>query len=118
MASIQSETEEAAVVTSRRAGTQLRPPHLHVHPPTRTASMKSTSSSTGRCLAALLVLATIAASAASAAQLTESTRPTSAARNENADMLEAGAYNTLVHFSAQLEPCLTHEYTLHILNTP
>jgi len=25
---------------------------------------------------------------------------------------------TLVHFSAQLEPCLTQETTLHILNTP
>jgi len=25
---------------------------------------------------------------------------------------------TLVHFSAQLEPCLTHENTLHTLNTP
>ena len=24
---------------------------------------------------------------------------------------------TLVHFSAQLEPCLTHENTLHSLNT-
>jgi len=24
---------------------------------------------------------------------------------------------TLVHFSAQLEPCLTQEYTLHTLNT-
>jgi ribosomal protein L37AE/L43A len=23
-----------------------------------------------------------------------------------------------VHFSAQLEPCLTHENTLHTLNTP
>ena len=49
--------------------------------------MKS-SSSTGRCLAALLVLATIAASAA---QLTEASRPTAAARNEDADMLEAFA---------------------------
>jgi len=25
---------------------------------------------------------------------------------------------TLVHFSAQLEPCLTHRNTLHTLNTP
>ena len=25
---------------------------------------------------------------------------------------------TLVHFSAQLEPCLSHEHTLHTLNTP
>ena len=25
---------------------------------------------------------------------------------------------TLVHFSAQLEPCLTQENTLHTLNTP
>jgi hypothetical protein len=25
---------------------------------------------------------------------------------------------TLVHFSAQLEPCLTHKNTLHALNTP
>jgi len=25
---------------------------------------------------------------------------------------------TLVHFSAQLEPCLTHKNTLHTLNTP
>ena len=25
---------------------------------------------------------------------------------------------TLVHFSAELEPCLTHEHTLHTLNTP
>jgi len=25
---------------------------------------------------------------------------------------------TLVHFSAQLEPCLTQESTLHTLNTP
>jgi hypothetical protein len=25
---------------------------------------------------------------------------------------------TLVHFLAQLEPCLTHENTLHTLNTP
>jgi len=25
---------------------------------------------------------------------------------------------TLVHFSAQLEPCLTHKHTLHTLNTP
>jgi hypothetical protein len=25
---------------------------------------------------------------------------------------------TLVHFSAQLEPCLTHKATLHTLNTP
>ena len=25
---------------------------------------------------------------------------------------------TLVHFSAQLEPCLTQETTLHTLNTP
>ena len=25
---------------------------------------------------------------------------------------------TLVHFLAQLEPCLTPENTLHILNTP
>jgi len=25
---------------------------------------------------------------------------------------------TLVHFSAQLEPCLTHKSTLHTLNTP
>ena len=25
---------------------------------------------------------------------------------------------TLVHFSAQLEPCLTQETTLHILDTP
>jgi hypothetical protein len=25
---------------------------------------------------------------------------------------------TLVHFSAQLEPCLTHINTLHNLNTP
>ena len=25
---------------------------------------------------------------------------------------------TLVHFSAQLEPCLTQENTLHILHTP
>jgi hypothetical protein len=24
----------------------------------------------------------------------------------------------LVHFSAQLEPCLTHENTLHTINTP
>ena len=24
---------------------------------------------------------------------------------------------TLVHFSAQLEPCLTHEHTLRTLNT-
>jgi hypothetical protein len=25
---------------------------------------------------------------------------------------------TLVHFTAQLEPCLTHKNTLHTLNTP
>jgi len=25
---------------------------------------------------------------------------------------------TLVHFPAQLEPCLTHEHTLHTLHTP
>jgi len=25
---------------------------------------------------------------------------------------------TLVHFSAQLQPCLTHKDTLHTLNTP
>jgi hypothetical protein len=25
---------------------------------------------------------------------------------------------TLVHFTAQLEPCLTHTNTLHTLNTP
>jgi len=25
---------------------------------------------------------------------------------------------TLVHFSAQLEPCLTHKYTLHTPQTP
>jgi hypothetical protein len=25
---------------------------------------------------------------------------------------------TLVHFSAPLEPCLTHKNTLHTLNTP
>jgi preprotein translocase subunit Sec63 len=25
---------------------------------------------------------------------------------------------TLVHFSAQLEPCLTHKNTLHTINTP
>jgi len=25
---------------------------------------------------------------------------------------------TLVHFSAQLEPCLSHKNTLHTLNTP
>jgi len=25
---------------------------------------------------------------------------------------------TLVHISAQLEPCLTHKNTLHTLNTP
>ena len=25
---------------------------------------------------------------------------------------------TLVHFSAQLEPCLSHKPTLHTLNTP
>jgi hypothetical protein len=25
---------------------------------------------------------------------------------------------TLVHFSAHLEPCLTHKNTLHTLNTP
>jgi hypothetical protein len=25
---------------------------------------------------------------------------------------------TLVHFSAQLEPCLIHKNTLHTLNTP
>jgi hypothetical protein len=25
---------------------------------------------------------------------------------------------TLVHFSAQLEPCLTHKNTLHTLHTP
>ena len=34
---------------------------------------------------------------------------------------EAGRCNqglTLVHFSAQLEPCLTHKTTLHAINTP
>jgi len=30
----------------------------------------------------------------------------------------AGQGLTLVHFSAQLEPCLTQESTLHTLNTP
>ena len=30
--------------------------------------------------------------------------------------LEAGAYTRSL--SAQLEPCLTHEHTLHTLNTP
>ena len=30
----------------------------------------------------------------------------------------AGQGLTLVHFSAQLEPCLTQEYTLHTPNTP
>jgi hypothetical protein len=31
------------------------------------------------------------------------------------ELLKAGAYT---HFSAQLEPCLTHKSTLHTLNTP
>jgi hypothetical protein len=30
----------------------------------------------------------------------------------------AGQGLTLIHFSAQLEPCLTQENTLHTLNTP
>jgi hypothetical protein len=30
----------------------------------------------------------------------------------------SGQRLTLVHFLAQLEPCLTQEYTLHTLNTP
>jgi hypothetical protein len=33
-------------------------------------------------------------------------------------LLTAGQGFTLVHFSAQLEPCLTHKNTLHTLNTP
>ena len=38
------------------------------------------------------------------------------ARMPLASSLEQGL--KLVHFSAQLEPCLTHQNTLHTLNTP
>ena len=34
------------------------------------------------------------------------------------DARSAGQGLTLVHFSAQLEPCLTQENTLYTLNTP
>jgi len=33
-------------------------------------------------------------------------------------LARAGQGLTLVHFSAQLEPCLTQENTEHTLNTP
>ncbi len=37
------------------------------------------------------------------------------------DVIAAGTCRqglTLVHFSAHLEPCLTHKSTLHTINTP
>jgi len=39
-------------------------------------------------------------------------------RRRSAASATASQGLTLVHFSAQLEPCLTHKNTLHTLNTP
>ena len=54
------------------------------------------------------------ASGLSAAELVSAVRDTHGAEY----VLLAGQGLTLVHFSAQLEPYLTHKSTLHILNTP
>jgi len=39
-------------------------------------------------------------------------------RKVNLTLLDDKQGLTLVHFSAQLEPCLTHKSTLHTLHTP
>jgi len=39
-------------------------------------------------------------------------------KSYSAQSARCGRGLTLVHFSAQLEPCLTQENTLHTLNTP
>jgi TRAP-type uncharacterized transport system fused permease subunit len=55
--------------------------------------------------------AAAAAAAAAAVTLHSSARAT-------LNSFAVGQRLKLVHFTAQLEPCLTHRHTLHTLNTP
>ena len=73
-------------------------------------------------VAAAAAAATAAAAAATAAAtISTPVRITTVAQAAVAAERAAVAERqglTLVHFSAQLEPCLTHENTLHTINTP